>query len=212
MKTLACVPCKGFAEGKGRLRERYSDREVSELGRAMLADVVAALVASPRVDATVVVTGDPEVSECAEALGASSRLLDPDPGLNPAIEEVSARALRDGFDAELVVLGDLPLLRTRDVDAIVEVGHRFPIVLVPSADGGTAALLRRPPGRIPACFGRESAAAHAAQSERTGLRPAGVPSIEDRARIDLDTPEDAARILELGDPCRTLDLLRKFAG
>ena len=40
MKTLACVPCKGFAAGKGRLRARYSGREVGELGSAMLADVV----------------------------------------------------------------------------------------------------------------------------------------------------------------------------
>ena len=211
MKTLACVPCKGFAAGKGRLRARYSGREVGELGSAMLADVVGALVVSERVDATVVVTGDREVADTARGFGAAPILLDPDPGLNPAIERVGAEAIRDGFDAYLVILGDLPLLRARDVDAIVASGHRHPIVLVPSADGGTAALLRRPPRRIPACFGSGSAAAHADQARRAGLVPAGVPSIPAESCIDLDTPEDANRILELGHPCRTLELLRKFA-
>ena len=211
MKTLACVPCKGFAAGKGRLRTRYSGREVGELGAAMLADVVGALVASKRVDATLVVTGDREVADTVPGFGASPVFLDPDPGLNPAIETVGAAAVRDGFDAYLVILGALPLLRPRDVDAIVELGHRQPIVLVPSADGGTAALLRRPPRRIPACFGASSAAAHAEQARRIGLSPAGVPSIPDEACIDLDTPEDAHRILELGQACRTLESLRKFA-
>jgi 2-phospho-L-lactate guanylyltransferase (CobY/MobA/RfbA family) len=111
----------------------------------------------------------------------------------------------------LVVLGDLPLLRPEDVDAVAEVGQRESVVIVPSSDGGTAMLLRRPPDRIPARFGRASATAHALEARALGIEPGRVPAIADAARIDLDTPEDAERLLEADLPCRTRDLLRKLA-
>jgi 2-phospho-L-lactate guanylyltransferase len=211
MRTLAVVPFKRFSRAKTRLRTRYSDWEVNEIGRAMLRDVLSALAGPTGVERTVVVTEDPQVAAVASECGVVAHLLDPDPGLNPAIELAGREATREGFDAMLVVLGDLPLLGSADVDAIVEAGARHPVVLVASTDGGTAALFRRPPDRIPARFGEQSASAHAAEARAVGLEPADVPSIGEPGRLDLDTLEDADRILELGLPCRTLDLLRKFA-
>jgi len=65
------------------------------------------------------------------------------------------------------------------------------------AGTGTNALALRPPGVINFRFGTGSFAAHAAEVER-----AGVPCVAvNRAGLafDLDTPEDLARWLELGD-------------
>ncbi len=117
----------------------------------------------------------------------------------------------EGYEALLVALGDLPLLRCADIDRVVEAGHAHPVVLVPSADGGTALLLRSPPRRIPARFGPNSAARHEAAARAAGLEAFQLDALDELSRIDLDTPDDAARILASGIPCQTRDVLRKFA-
>ena len=123
---------------------------------------------------------------------------------------MGAQAARNGFDGYLVVLGDLPLFQPADIDAIVEESQHQSIVLVPSDDGGTAALLRRPPDQIPARFGPASANAHREEARSRNLEPGQVPLISPAICVDLDTPEDADLILERGQHCHTLELLRKF--
>jgi 2-phospho-L-lactate guanylyltransferase len=209
--VAAVVPFKRLTRAKRRLRSRYAPSEVEALGRAMLLDVLTALGGAKSLEATIVLTDDPAVASAAREAGARVRLRTPDAGLNPTIEAASAELARQGFDAVLVVLGDLPLLRCEDVDAVAEVGQRESVVIVPSSDGGTAMLLRRPPDRIPARFGPESAAAHAREARALGIEPGSVPAIAEATRIDLDTPEDAERLLAAGVPCRTRDLLRELA-
>ena len=81
-------------------------------------------------------------------------------------------------------------------------------MLAPARDGGTAALLRRPPDAIPGCFGADSAKAHRAAAERAGVRLVELPLPS--LAIDLDRIEDA-RALAAGDaPCpRTRRLLER---
>jgi 2-phospho-L-lactate guanylyltransferase len=66
-------------------------------------------------------------------------------------------------------------------------------VLAPARDGGTAALLRRPPGAIPSCFGADSAKAHREAAERAGatFRELALPSLA----IDLDRADDLRALL-----------------
>jgi 2-phospho-L-lactate guanylyltransferase len=211
VRIAAVVPFKRFTRAKRRLRSRYAASEVEALGRAMLLDVVTALGGAKPLERVVVLTAGPEVAATPREPGAAVRLRTPDAGLNPTIEAASAELADEGFEAVLVVLGDLPLLRPEDVDAGVEVGRRESVVIVPSSDGGTAMLLRRPPDRIPARFGRQSAAAHAREAHALGIEPGSVPAVADAARIDLDTPEDAESLLAADVPCRTRDVLRKLA-
>jgi len=156
-----------------------------------------------------VLTDDEAVAQAAEQAGAHVRLQRPDPGLNPAIEAANAEAQADGCDASLVVLGDLPNLQPADVDAVVEAGTVHQVVIAPSSDGGTALLLRRAPDVIPARFGPESADAHARESRARGIEPCVLDSLDERARIDLDTPEDVERLLASGLASRTRDVLEK---
>jgi len=134
----------------------------------------------------------------------------PDPGLNPAIDTAAAELAADGFDALLVALGDLPLLSGADVDSLVEAGERAPVVIAPADDGGTALLFRRPPLVIPARFGPESASAHEAAARALGVTPLIWAGLPEAARIDLDTPEDAARVAAAPRACRTRDVLREL--
>lgn len=210
MKRAALVPVRSFARAKRRLRTRFAPEEVDAIQRALLADVLAALQAARGLDHVGVLTGDAAVAEAARSAGAAVHWLDPDPGLNPALDG-AARALRtDGYDALLVVLGDLPLLRGGDVDAVLEAGRRHPLVGVASHDGGTALLYQSPPGRIPARFGPESFDAHRSAAREQGQELLALELPDPDARCDLDTAEDARRIATSRHPARTVALLRKL--
>ena len=209
MRTAALVPVKDFARAKKRLRARFDDRAVERILRALLADVLGALTAAKRLERTFVLSDDEAVAAAARAAGAEVWLKVPDPGLNAAIDGAAAARAAEGFDAVLVALGDLPLLTGAEVDALVEAGARAPVVIAPADDGGTALLLRRPPLAIPARFGPESAAAHEAAARERGLTPL-VWSLPEESRIDLDTPEDAARLAAASRRSRTCELLREL--
>ena len=211
MKPVALVPFKCFTRAKRRLRGAFSDEEVEQIGRAMLADVLEALAGAASVAEVRVLTDDEEVAEVARRAGAHVRLRVPDPGLNPAIEQAGGEVLQGGREATLVVLGDLPGLRARDVEAVVAEGARAPVVIVPSSDGGTALLYRRPPDVLPARFGPDSAALHEQEARSAGIEPV-VLALDEHASLDLDTPEDVERLLASGDESRTRALLAKLRG
>lgn len=206
MRVAAVVPFKRLTRAKRRLRSRYAPEEVEAIGRAMLMDVLGALSESKEVERVRVLTDDAAVADLALQAGASVRLRDPDPGLNPAIEAAGRELAADGFDAVLTALGDLPLLKPVDVDLVVAAGRDHEVVLVPSRDGGTALLYRRPPDRIPSRFGPDSAARHREAARECGVEAASV-GLTDAARLDLDTPEDVEQLLATDVSCRTRDVL-----
>ena len=143
----------------------------------------------------MVVTPDPDVGEAARALGAEARVAD-DPGLNAALDATSA-ALADPDGAWLVVLGDVAGASGRRPRAAVRRARRARrpgAVLAAARDGGTSALLRRPPDAIPSCFGADSA-----KAPPRGRRSAGVPFRElalPSLAIDLDRADDLRALLE----------------
>jgi len=209
VRTAALVPVKDFARAKKRLRARFDDRAVERILRALVADVLGALAEAKRIERTFVLSDDDAVAAAARAGGASVCLRVPDPGLNAAIDQAAAERSAEGFEAVLVALGDLPLLTGSEVDSLIDAGASSPVVIAPADDGGTALLLRRPPLVIPARFGPESAAAHEAAARERGLTPF-FWSLPDDARVDLDTPEDAARLARSDRACRTRDVLREL--
>lgn len=209
LRVCALVPFKRFTRAKGRLRKAYSAEAVEELSRAMLQDVLGALRAAPSVEDVWVLTDDTEVASVSEAAGATVVIEDPDPGLNPVIDAASFRAALQGFDASLVVLGDVPLLEPSDIEAVVRAGAETAVVIVPSQDTGTTLLYRRPPGRMAARFGGASAAAHVQAAEALGLVPRVLSDLDPRVRLDLDTPEDAQRLLSTASRSRTREVLEK---
>ena len=210
MRVAALVPFKCFTRAKRRLRSAFSDAEVEALGRAMLADVLDALAGTASLERVLVLTDDEAVAEAADQGGAQVRLQRPDPGLNPVIEAATAELEAEGFDACLVVLGDLPLLRPSHVEAVLDAGRDAPVVIVPSSDGGTALLYRRPPARMPARFGEQSAAAHTDAAREHGVEPLLLTALDERVRSDLDTPEDAERLLATDAPSRTREVLKEM--
>jgi 2-phospho-L-lactate guanylyltransferase len=210
VKRAAVVPVRSFARAKRRLRERFSQAEVEAIGRALLCDVLEALQGARRLDTVAVLTGEHAVADAAREAGAAVHWLETDPGLNPALERAARALCADGYGGMLIALGDLPLLRAGDVDALLDAGQRWPLVGVPSLDGGTALLYQAPPGRLPARYGPESFDAHGCAARERGLELVALELPDPLARCDLDTPEDARRIAASGRPGRTVELLRKL--
>jgi 2-phospho-L-lactate guanylyltransferase (CobY/MobA/RfbA family) len=139
-------------------------------------------------------------------------LVRTDPGLNPSLDAAGAELAERGASGLLVVLGDVAGALAADLgalfDALDGLGGRG-VVLAPSRDGGTSALLRAPHAVIPNHFGKDSAAAH-----RDLARSGGVPCSElplPSLAIDLDRVEDVEALLRVERGAdRTRALLREL--
>jgi 2-phospho-L-lactate guanylyltransferase len=187
----AVVPVKALAESKSRLFPERSRGDVEALSLAMMGDVIACLRAVPALARVLVVTPDAAVAERAAAEGAEV-MVRAEPGLNPAIEAASA-AIAGPQDGVLVVLGDVAAADPGEIGRLLAEAPAAGVALAPSSDGGTSALLRRPPDVIPARFGRDSAKRHreAAAAAGASLVELTLPSLA----IDVDLSEDARAIL-----------------
>jgi 2-phospho-L-lactate/phosphoenolpyruvate guanylyltransferase len=188
LPIVALVPLRAPGTGKTRLAPRLSVEQRAALAGAMLADVCHTLERSP-VDRIVVVAGGPSAVSAAAALGLDV-LHDPPEvaGLDGALRAAAARL--GPAAGSLVVTADLPCLEVADVEAVLEPDAE--VVVAPTADGGTGALLRRPPTAMATAYGPGSAARHLRLAREAGCRPRVV-----RRRglaADVDTWEDLRRL------------------
>lgn len=200
--NAAIVPIKSLAAGKSRLEGTLDREQLEALCLAMMRDVVSALLESQAFDRVVVVTPDEEAAEAARRMGAEA-FLGPDPGLNPAIESASERLADEGATLVMTVLGDVAAADPTDfarlvaeTEALADQAGGEAVGLAPVADGGTAALVRRPPDVIEARFGADSAARHRATCEEAGvaLCEPDLPSLH----LDLDRVADVEAFLATG--------------
>lgn len=181
---VAVVPLKALDQAKSRLAGHLGERRRRELTSWMFLRVVAACRASG-VRGILVVAGDEAAGGLARQMGVEV-VVEATPGLDAAM--AAADRATAGAPASLVVAADLPLARGTDLDAVCRAGEHGPCVAVaPTRDGGTGALLRRPPDVITPAYGPDSAAAHLQAAARAGVRAVRV----DVASLawDIDTAE-----------------------
>jgi 2-phospho-L-lactate/phosphoenolpyruvate guanylyltransferase len=181
---VALVPLRAPGVGKTRLAPRLTVEQRAALAGAMLADVCHALE-DAAIDRIVIAAGGASAVAAASALGLDV-LHDPPgcAGLDAALRAAVSRLGTVG--SLLVVTADLPRLTGPDVAAVLAADTE--VVVAPTVDGGTGALLRRPPSAIRTAYGPGSAArhlrlAHAAGRRATTVHRAGFAH-------DLDTWED----------------------
>jgi 2-phospho-L-lactate guanylyltransferase len=186
------VPVNRLARAKGRLARLLTADERSALALATLHTVLDGLGSFE----AVVLTADPEVAHFvvgrAEVIAES-----PDAkGLNPQLEFGVSQLLAAGRATdELAILhADLPLFLGGALSFLAEsIGEQPCVGISPSRDGGTNAMLLRPPGLFPLCYGIDSAARHASAAREAGVHVAIAPS--PAQELDLDHPEDIRELL-----------------
>ena len=122
------------------------------------------------------------------------RVLGEDPELRGLSAQIEQAAEELGVDELLILHADLPLVTAEALRDLVTQAPEAPsATLVRPADGGTNAMLLRPPGRFPLAYGRGSGDLHEAAAREAGLavRRADAPPLAH----DLDTPSDVRALL-----------------
>ena len=198
MSIRIIIPHRGLEAAKTRLAPSLSPDERIFLASQLLQRVLK--VSREVADDVVVISPSRSLLEVVEPSGARL-VVQRGMGLNSGLDQVRFDALVDDVETLAVLHGDLPNLQRTDIETLLAAlpsDGRPGVAIAPDRAGtGTNALVLRPPGVIRFRFGAGSFAKHLEEVER-----AGVPLIAvNRAGLafDLDTPEDLARWLELGD-------------
>jgi len=173
----AVVPMKSMDLAKSRLSGMLDAGGRHALARQMFDHVLATL---------------------REAGLASVHVASGDQGtgdLNADVAAAARRAEQQGARELLLVMADLPYLAASYIAALVEAGRTTDIVIAEAKDGGTNALLLRPPTVLQFAFAtsRPSAQFHADHARSVGIEPVLVrrPGL---AR-DIDTPDDLSALV-----------------
>ena len=209
MTLLAAVPVKDLTNAKQRLIPFLSAPERRELARAMLEDVLEALVrALP--GSVAVVTADHEVMELARRRGAEILVESADRGHTEAAAFAQRSARARGLDGFLTIPGDVPCVTSEEISALRAAlqGGRG-VAFAPSLSGfGTNAALLAPPDLMPLKFGEPSFGNHLETARERGLHPVvlRLPGIG----LDIDSPEDLRLLFESGSRTRSAALLQAW--
>jgi 2-phospho-L-lactate guanylyltransferase len=182
------VPVKPFGEGKSRLAAVLSPELRAELSQRWLTHVLNVATIWGGFSRIAVISRDASVLHLAESLGAMT-IVETGDDLNVALTQACEVATAAGASAVLMLPSDLPLLTEADLHELSELAmDEDGVIIAPSHDGGTNALLLRPPQAIAYAFGDGSFARHLTLAAEAGL-PAHVYHSATLA-LDVDRPED----------------------
>lgn len=188
-RTLVLVPMKRPDASKSRLSGALGDDERRALALRLFRQTLDVLAAA-RQDAAfdvAVVTGSDEV---ASLCGSAAVFNDPPQGgLNAALSHGAERAVALGYDRLCILPADLAAPEVADIVALLQ--SPGDVIICPSSDGGTNALLLSPPAAIPLAYGPASAAHHAEAARAAGLIPHRISL--GSLRLDVDTSECLTR-------------------
>ncbi|HEY6980556.1 2-phospho-L-lactate guanylyltransferase [Reyranella sp.] len=174
---VVVVPMKSLPLAKGRLAPVLDASGRRALAQKML-------------DHVLVTLRQAGLSSIRVASGAGN-----DSDLNRDVTTAARAVEAEGATELLLVMADLPYLDSADIAALIEAGRESAVVIAEAKDGGTNALLLRPPTVLEFTFAthRPSAALHAERARAVGIEPVFVrrPGL---AR-DIDTPADLAQLV-----------------
>jgi len=194
MSTFAIIPVKTLLESKKRLSVVLNPQERQTLTLAMLEDVLNAVKRSI-VCQTVVISSDSSVEELAKDFGVSY-LRERKPELNQAVKQATEWCIQNKANSVLILPADIPLIIPEDINRIVKLGFKeTAVVISPSQNGGTNALLQKPPDSIPTYFGPNSFSRH-----KTEALHRGIPTMVYRSKrvaMDIDSLKDLEELLKI---------------
>lgn len=191
MRVWAVVPAKSFARAKSRLQGALEPAARRELARALLEGALRACTGCSALAGTLVTTDGDDVArlaarERAEVVRDAARPT----RLSSIVDAALAHARARGATHALVLMGDLPLVRARDLAELVHALREHEVVVVPDAQRrGTGALGLRLDRPARTCFGNpDSFMRHVAMAYARGAVPRVL--VQPRLARDLDAPED----------------------
>jgi 2-phospho-L-lactate/phosphoenolpyruvate guanylyltransferase len=206
---MILVPVKNLSNAKQRLASLLDQASRTELAQAMLLDVLEVLAAWAERPAVGIVTTDPFAVSLAlrfsfEVIPDQANRSETD-----AIEMATQVCESRGIASTLVIPGDIPLIKSQELEQILKAAPAEGCVLAPAADGrGTNAAFRRPAGLFPLRFGNDSFKPHLAAAHATG-KPCVVLSLPGIA-LDVDNPSDLRDLAQAAGNTRSQRLARRW--
>lgn len=202
--TVILIPVKKLEESKTSFSEVLPQKRREELTLAMLEDVLNVGSQVKGAEAAVV-TPDEEVINFVGSRGFKT-ISEPDVGLNRALEVAIGEIVDSGFEEILILPADVPLLKPHDIQKIFDLvsGDRS-MVITPSKENGTNALLLRPPDVMDLHFGGESFPEHVEEARSRGIKFRIYRS--ENLERDIDKPEDLLKVETLGKGTKTHSFL-----
>ncbi len=190
------LPVKDLKNAKKRLAGVLTPSERFGLAEAMLADTIRAVRRVKRAEQIFVATNYAPVVDVAEECGWEIIRETQQVSESDSVDAASRICEQRGVTGLLRVPLDLPLVRSNDIDDLLDVDCEAPaLVIVPSRDGtGTNAMLRTPPTLFPSHFGNGSFAKHLAEAQRAGARI--IVRSNSRIEMDVDDESDLRALLE----------------
>ena len=163
-------------------RDRHALAVAEQAGSHVLAEESQPCASPPAVHRGPAPDGLPP-SSCSRAD------TDPELLLNAALTQAARYAAARGATKVLILPTDLPNLTAEDVRSMASPRGRAPqIIIAPSRDGGTNALMLQPAQAIPFAFGRDSFRRHQRLAVEAGIPVRVVESAS--LLFDVDLPED----------------------
>ncbi|MFA0832515.1 MAG: 2-phospho-L-lactate guanylyltransferase [Methanobacterium formicicum] len=203
-KTFAIIPVSRFSEAKTRLSPTLSPLERENLLKSMLMDVIGAISGS--VDQVVVISSDKDVLNFVADLDVTclpeKGKTDLNGALTQAVEWCSNYASQ-----VLIVPSDVPLIHQDQVQEMIELSDKWPMVIAPAKGGGTNALLCSTKD-IKMKFGDWSFFEHLKEAENAGVSWYIYDSFY--LSLDVNTAEDLGEIIIHGFKTQTRKFLKSI--
>lgn len=209
MRGILLIPVKDLSTAKQRLADALSQSQRSQLAEAMLRDVMTA--ASGVLDCidVALVTGDARAQHLAHEFGFGVIEDTRNESETAAIEMATAWCEQQGYDATIVVPGDIPLITSDELHRVLDAAPAEGAVFVPAYDRrGSNCILRRPASLIPLRFGNDSFLPHCEAMRKTGreLVILELPGIG----LDIDHPLELDLLLRREGNTEAQRLLRSW--
>jgi 2-phospho-L-lactate guanylyltransferase len=205
---MILIPVKNLQNAKQRLAHVLDQRSRTALAQAMVHDVLEAVSACSPASEVAVVTNDPFASRLAGDLNFRV-IRDNNISETDAIEMATSLSHSQGAENTLVIPGDIPLIKSEELEQILTAAPRQGSLLVPAADGrGTNAAFRSPANLFPLRFGNDSFQPHLKSAHETGL-PFVILQLPGIA-LDIDNPSDLQRLVKAPGETRAQRLAREW--
>lgn len=186
----AVLPLKGLKGAKNRLSNILEPQDRAALVAAMARDVLSALTSATSLAGTLVISDADDIKElvkeyCVELIPEGEAK-----GLNEAISHAATILANRGVDAMMVIHGDIPLIKPRDIDAIINASLPAPSVTIAPCThmDGTNVMVCSPPDVISFHYGKQSFSKHMKAAADIELEAVQISN--DRLALDIDTDED----------------------
>jgi 2-phospho-L-lactate guanylyltransferase len=182
------VPVKPLAQAKSRLGTVLSAAGRAGVMRELLARVITA---AREVAPVTVVTADGEIAARSRAWGAM--VIDEGEviGLNEAARLGADHARGRGDGTVMILAADLPDVTAEALQAMMHLARPDAMVIGPSRDGGTNALILSPRPDFQFFYGPDSFERHCGEAKRLGFDV--IVHESPALSVDIDWPEDLAR-------------------